>query len=76
MVKDKPQIIEKTRKRYKLQMLVGGLMFCVGIALVVVGIDSEGPKKLSSMSMNGILTAAAGFMWYAAARLAGWWSHG
>ena len=69
--------VEKTKKRYKAQMLLSGLLFCVGVALVVVGFDPSGPKdKPSATTMAGVYTAVAGFVWYAAAKMSAWWNHG
>ena len=69
--------IEKTKKRYKLQMMLAMLLFCIGAALVIVGFDPKAPEgTASSTTMGGVYTAVAGFVWYAVAKGLAWWNHG
>ncbi len=64
--------IQATAKRYKLQMLLGTLLLCIGVVLIVVA----APNHADGLMVWGAVISALGLAWYFAARLAAWWNHG
>ncbi len=58
--------IEQTSKRYKGRMLIGGLLFCVGM---VMAMAAESP-------IWGVGVMVIGLVVYFSGRLGAWWNHG
>jgi len=77
----RPQLIEKTSKKYKAWMLLGMFgMMMGGIAVVVAAVfTSNGniPESLGAvMAICGLLAVLAGIIVFFAAGLLAWWQTG
>lgn len=62
----KPVVTERTSKRYKGRMLLGGLVTCAGV-IILVGGDNP---------LMGAGLFVAGLVIYALGRFGSWWNHG
>ena len=67
----KTQLIEKTSKRFKLQLILTWLVMMVGMVVLVLGWITGGVGLLV-----GIGVFMLGAVWRVLVRLSIWWHHG
>jgi hypothetical protein len=72
----RPQLIEKTSKRYKLMQVIGGLLIVVGAlaAGAVMQIDTSGRGESLAAGI-GLTVSGGGFALYLVGASLAWWHH-
>ncbi len=66
------QVIEQTAKRFKMAILIGGAMFCLGFAGFLFNV--VGSNLVPTLLIFGFIVF--GSIIYFGARLLAWWHHG
>jgi hypothetical protein len=68
------QVIEQTSKFWKAQMLLASLLAIAGI--IAVGIGGQDVRPNHGIVAIGLLSVAAGLLWFIVAQIGAWWNHG
>lgn len=70
----KVQTTEKTAKKYKLQILIGGFLMILGFLLIISSISGQQLNVVTGIL--GVLATVGGVIWLIKAEFSSWRHHG
>ncbi len=70
----KVQTIEKTRKKYKMQIFIAALLVIIGFFLIISNVSSQ-QSNVAALILGAFATVG-GVIWLIIAEFSSWWHHG
>ncbi len=69
----KVQTIEKTAKKYKVQILIGVFLMILGFLLIISSVSGQQLNVVTGIL--GVLATVGGVIWLITAEFSSWWHH-
>jgi len=69
----KVQTIEKTAKKYRVQILIGVFLMILGFLLIISSVSGQQLNVVTGIL--GVLTTVGGVIWLIIAEFSSWWHH-